>query len=206
MTRLRLRIVTVAAVVTLTGLLGLTPASGAAGTQVVVTLSPAHRTTVAPGEVAWTVRIRNASGQTLTGLRLAETVVVHGDPGHSATASFAGRACEGAAGTLYCPLPVLRPGAEVSGRRLAEVPASFPGGSSNLGALLETTDAVVTSQGVAASNRVVQSLRIERTSLPYTGSPVETLASVAALCIVLGGAMVGRREVTGGFAASAQPR
>lgn len=205
MTHRRVRVVTAIAVGAIPALIGPTPAS-AAGTPVVLTLSPAHRTSVAPGLVAWTVHIRNVSGQRLTGLRLAETVVVHGDPGHSATESFAGRACEGAAGTLYCPLPVLGPGAEVSGRRLAQVPASFPGGTSNIGALLKTTDAVVTSQGTAMSNRAVQSLRIERPSLPYTGAPLGVLASVAALCVVLGCTMVGRRRGTDGIAASPQPR
>lgn len=194
-----------AAVAAVAAVSAATPAVGAAATPVVLTLTPTHRTTVAPGRVTWTVQVENVSRQTLSGLRLAETVVVHGDPGHGATASFAGRPCEGAAGTRYCPLPVLRPGAKVSGRRAAAVPASFPGGTSNIGALLETTDVVVTSQGKPVSNRVEQSLRIERSTLPYTGAPVGTLALAAALCLVIGTAMTRRRKGTRGLAASPQP-
>jgi hypothetical protein len=166
----------------------LAPLAGAARpTSIVVTIKPAHRATIAPGRLIWTIRIANHGSSRLAGLSLGESVVINGDPGHYGRGSLPGGGeCGGAAGTLYCPLAPLGPGQGLTAQRVSEVPSRFPGGPSNIGATVQISDFVVDGNGHTLGS-ARQSLTIAPNALPYTGADIASLASVSALLLAAGG-------------------
>lgn len=164
-----------------------TPSQAADRAVVHVTVTSAQRSVAAPGEVKWTVRITNLTGRTLSGLRLGESVVINGDPGHGGTGPFTSSGCGGAAGTRYCALPVLHPGAFISSAGFAEVPLRLgPTGPSTVGSLLTTQEFVVSASGQNMSNVARLAVPITRHSLPFTGAPVLRLVMVGLLSVATG--------------------
>jgi hypothetical protein len=134
------------------------------------------------------VRITNRTGKSMSGLLLGERVILNGDPGHGATRPFASGGCTAAAGTAYCPLPTLRPGATILRQGFAQVPLRFSATApSNVGSLVETLEFVANGTGpcreqrgpaccsghtrlVAIHGRADPATCHDRTSLPGYGS------------------------------------
>lgn len=160
------------------------------GNKVVVSVTSAQGKVAAPGSLTWTVRITNVSSRTLTGLRLAESVVVGGDPGHGGTAPFASGGCDAAAGTAYCPLPRLAPGQVVVRRGVAKVPVRFDHGPDLLGQRVVTYEQVVDPAAGAVSQPAGLTVLITASSLPRTGTRIDAMVGVGLVLLLLGGVSV----------------
>jgi hypothetical protein len=163
------------------------PGQAAAAEAVHVAVTSTRHSVSAPGEFEWTVRITNRTGRSMSGLRLGEEVILNGDPGHGATRPFAPGGCTAAAGTAYCPLPVLRPGASISRHGFAQVPVRFSATApSNVGSLLETREVVATRTGQIVSNEARLAVPVTGAVLPHTGEPFRRLVTIGLLCVATG--------------------
>jgi hypothetical protein len=168
-----------------------TPSQAAGSAAIHITVTSKQRSVAAPDRVTWTVRMTNLTGQTLSVLRLSESVDFDGLPGFGGTGPFTSAGCGGAAGTRYCWLPALQPGATISGSGFADVPLRLdPTGSSTVGSLLKTEEVVVSKAGLNLSNVARFAVRVTRTSLPFTGVPVLRLAMTGLLSVAAGGVLL----------------
>jgi hypothetical protein len=161
------------------------------GHQVVVSIAPVSKAVAAPGSLVWTLRIMNVSSHALSGLRLAESVAVAGDPGRGGTAPFAPGGCGAALGTAYCPLPRLAPGQVVVRRGVANVPIRFaPRGPDLVGQRVDTYEQVVDAHARPVSEAVRLSIPITANSLPRTGARINTMVTSGLGFLLLGSIVV----------------
>jgi hypothetical protein len=166
-------------------------AQAADGHQVVVSIAPVSKAVAAPGSLVWTLRIKNVSSHALSGLQLAESVAIGGDPGHGGTAPFAPGGCGAALGTAYCPLPRLAPGQIVVRRGVANVPIRLaPRGPDLVGQPVDTYEQVVDAHADPVSEAVRLSVLITAGSLPRTGARINTMVTSGSVLLLLGSIFV----------------
>jgi hypothetical protein len=163
---------------------------------VVIHVTASASSVPALGSVTFTITATNRSRSTLTQVRLGNSIVTAGSPGSapvrwSPPLGF----CGAAAGTAYCNMPPLAPGASIREAATVTVPLRLGGShETTIGSTVGIT-AFIQGRGGQYSRFARTSVKITRpSSLPTTGRALTHLLwlGLAAIAIGVVTASVGR--------------